>query len=149
MDGLPFDTELVSRSPEETYRLAAQFFALAAPAAIVALYGPLGAGKTTFVRGVARAAGIDPDEVSSPSFTLINEYHGGTCPLYHFDLYRIGDPSEFYSIGGDEYLDRDGLVLIEWAEKGAHYIPDRRLEVHFSIIDATSRRLLFRQRGDA
>lgn len=137
------DRELISGSPEETERYAARFFRMLMSGDVVALYGVLGAGKTCFVRGVAKAAGVDPDEVTSPSFTLINEYPGGETPLFHFDLYRLGDPREFYSTGGDDYFSRAGVILIEWAEKGGGFIPEERYNVHFEIIDENKRRLVF------
>ena len=137
------DRELVSNSPEETERYAARFYHMLVSGDVVALYGVLGAGKTCFVRGVARAAGVDPDEVTSPSFTLINEYPGGELPVFHFDLYRLGDPREFYSTGGDDYFSRDGIVMIEWAEKGGDFIPRQRYNIHFDIIDEHRRRMTF------
>ncbi len=143
MDLLPMGKEIVCRSLAETDSLAARFFDELEPGAFVALYGPLGAGKTTFVRGVAKAAGCDPDDVSSPSFTIINEYHSGKIPLFHFDLYRMADPSEFYTIGGDEYLTRNGIVLLEWPENGKDYLPDNRHEVFITIKDAETRVFTF------
>lgn len=143
MGDLAFDKALFSRSPSETEALAADLYRLVGPAAVVALYGPLGAGKTCFVKGVAGAAGVDPNEVNSPSFTLINEYPGGKTPIFHFDLYRLVDPSEFYSIGGDDYLGRDGIILIEWAENGAGFIPENRINIVFEIVDETTRKIVF------
>lgn len=143
MDELPLETGLLSRSPDETDRLAARFYRMIRPDAVVALLGPLGAGKTCFVRGVAKAAGVDPADVASPSFTLINEYPGGETPIFHFDLYRLKSPAEFAAIGGDDYLNRPGIILIEWAENGAEYIPARRFDVRFEIVDEQSRRLTF------
>lgn len=137
------DRELVSNSPEETEQFAGRFFRMLVSGDIVALYGVLGAGKTCFVRGLAKAAGIDPDEVTSPSFTLINEYPKGELPIFHFDLYRLGGPGEFSSTGGDDYFSRDGIVLIEWAEKGGDFIPRERYNVHFEIMDERRRRLVF------
>jgi tRNA threonylcarbamoyladenosine biosynthesis protein TsaE len=137
------DRELVSCSPEETEQYAARFYRMLVSGDIIALYGVLGAGKTCFVRGVAAAAGVDPDEVTSPSFTFINEYPGGELPIFHFDLYRLGDPREFYSTGGDDYFSRDGVVLIEWAEKGGRFIPPQRYNVHFEILDDDRRQLVF------
>ncbi len=137
------DRELVSNSPEETEAYAGRFFRMLASGDVVALYGVLGAGKTRFVRGVAKAAGIDPDEVTSPSFTLINEYPGGELPIFHFDLYRLGRPEEFSSTGGDDYFSREGIVLIEWAEKGGDFIPVDRYNVHLEIIDENRRKLVF------
>jgi len=147
MGDLPFEKALFSRSPAETEALAADLYHLVGGTALIALYGPLGAGKTCFVRGVAKAAGVDPREVSSPSFTLINEYPGGEIPILHFDLYRLADPSEFYSIGGDDYLGRDGIILIEWAEKGAGFIPDERINIDFEIVDETTRKIVFSRSG--
>lgn len=146
MDDLPLDAPLLSRSLDETDRLAARFYRMIRPDAVVALVGPLGAGKTCFVRGVAKAAGIDPDDVGSPSFTLINEYPGGETPLFHFDLYRLKSPAEFAAIGGDDYLNRSGIVLIEWAENGEGYIPDKRFDVRFEIMGERTRRLTFSRR---
>lgn len=143
MEPLPFDTPIISRSLSETENLAARFYRMVFPCALAGLYGQLGAGKTCFVRGVARAAGVDPDEVSSPSFMLINEYPGGKTPIFHFDLYRIKDPAEFRSIGADEYLNRDGIILIEWAENGQGHIPEKRYNIYFEIVDEHTRRLTF------
>lgn len=143
MDDLPLDTALLSKSLAETDRLAARFYRMIRPDAVVGLVGPLGAGKTSFVRAVAKAAGIDPNDVGSPSFTLINEYPGGETPIFHFDLYRLKTPAEFSAIGGDDYLNRPGIILIEWAENGEGYIPRRRFDVRFEIIDEQSRRLTF------
>ncbi|MCK5126240.1 MAG: tRNA (adenosine(37)-N6)-threonylcarbamoyltransferase complex ATPase subunit type 1 TsaE [candidate division Zixibacteria bacterium] len=145
MNQLLFDKEIVSRSLKETEMLAEEFYREIAPEAFVALVGPLGAGKTTFVKGIAKAAGCDPDEVTSPSFTLINEYRDGQTPLFHFDLFRLADPSEFYAIGGDEYFDQNGIVLIEWPENGEGYLPENRIEVNINIIDAVSRRFVFKR----
>ena len=134
---------VISRSPAETELLAAEFYELAEPDGLAALYGPLGAGKTAFVRGVARAAGVDPTLVGSPSFTFINEYGGGRTPLYHFDLFRLKNPEEIFSLGADDYFNRPGLILIEWADRGGPYIPRPRYEIFFEIVDDSSRHLTF------
>lgn len=143
---LIFDKEIISGSLEETESLAAQFLKQITPSAIVGLYGPLGSGKTTIVRFIASSAGVDPDDVSSPTFTLINEYLGGTVPIYHFDLYRLADPSEMYGIGAEEYFSRPGITLIEWAENGGRYIPANRFEIHLDIVDEQKRRIKFIRR---
>lgn len=143
MEAVTFDRPLISRSPDETEAYAKLLYGMLTPGDIVGLYGPLGAGKSCFVRGVARAAGVDPDEVTSPSFTLINEYLGGEQPIFHFDLYRLQEPAEFYSTGGDDYFDRDGIVLIEWAEKGGEFVPRQDYLVRMEIVDENRRQLTF------
>jgi tRNA threonylcarbamoyladenosine biosynthesis protein TsaE len=130
--------EHVSSSPEETERLAARLARELSPGSVVALRGPLGAGKTVFVRGLCRALGIDPRTVSSPTFTIINEY-GGTFPLYHIDLYRIETPAEAADLGLDEYFDRPGIVALEWPERAESLLPPDTVNVVFRRLDDRSR----------
>ena len=106
----------VTRSEEETTAFAADFAARLAPGAIVLLFGDLGAGKTAFVRGLALGLGLDPDVVSSPTFTLIQHYRGAPS-LYHADLYRLQGGAEVDDLGLDELASGDAIVAIEWAEK--------------------------------
>ena len=89
----------------------------------IAMYGDLGAGKTAFVQGLAKALGIT-NHVTSPTFTIVNEYEG-RLPLYHFDVYRIADPDEMYEIGYDDYIYSDGVCVVEWAELIEDLFPDR------------------------
>jgi tRNA threonylcarbamoyladenosine biosynthesis protein TsaE len=142
---LEFDTKIISHSLADTESLAAEFYKIVGVQDVVALIGPLGAGKTVFVRGFAAAAGVDPDKVNSPTFTLVNEYLDGQTPIFHFDLYRFEKASEFHEIGGDDYLNRDGIALIEWAENGAGFIPENRFEIEIDIVDESSRSLIFRK----
>lgn len=103
-----------SYSAEDTQRIAAEIADTLRGGEFVAMYGDLGAGKTAFVQGLARALGIDTP-VTSPTFTIVNEYYG-RLPLYHFDVYRIADSDEMYEIGYDDYIASEGVCIVEWAE---------------------------------
>ena len=98
------------------------------PGDILLLEGDLGAGKTTFSRGVARALGVAPEEIRSPTFTLINIYRG-TIPVYHIDLYRVEKPGDLLELGLEEWLGTDGLALVEWGERLGPYRPARAMRV--------------------
>ncbi len=137
---MPIILNIVSHSEEETLALAAKLVRLFKPGDVLVLTGVLGAGKTVFVRGLAAAMGIDEGLVNSPSFTLVNEYQGETM-LYHFDLYRLADSSELYEIGWDEYLGRDGLVVVEWGEKADEYLPNRYYQIEFGMVGETDREI--------
>jgi len=105
-----------THSEEETAAVGRELAATLSAGDALLLYGDLGAGKTAFVRGLAEGLGVHRDEVSSPTFTLIQEYRGGRLPLFHVDLYRIDDPRELDELGLDE-IAVDGVLAIEWAEK--------------------------------
>ena len=107
---------LVTHSEAETARIGRHLADGLVPGSIVLLFGDLGAGKTSLVRGLAEGLGVDPDEVSSPTFTLIREYRGGRLPLLHVDLYRLHDPREIEELGLEE-LGTDAATAIEWAER--------------------------------
>ena len=110
---------------------------LRAPA-LVLLIGNLGAGKTTLAKGIVNGLGAaDPDEVSSPTFTLIHEYGGGRA--YHVDLYRLDDPREVATLGLDEIFDRDAVVLIEWGERFPQLLPSRRTEIRIAALPSDER----------
>jgi tRNA threonylcarbamoyladenosine biosynthesis protein TsaE len=119
--------DLVTGSEEETSRAGESFAADLKAGDVVFLYGPLGAGKTAFVRGLARGLGASGDDVSSPTFTLIQEYPGARATLYHVDLYRL-EPQEIPDLGLEELLAGDGIVAIEWAERWLER-PDGAYEV--------------------
>ena len=106
----------ITNGPEETEALGARLARALGPGAVVAFTGDLGAGKTAFVRGLARGLGI-PDRVTSPTFTIVNEYEGGRLPLFHFDLYRLGCADELFDIGWEDYLARGGVCAVEWSER--------------------------------
>ena len=107
--------EYVSNSPAETEALGAALAGRLKPGAVVAFSGDLGAGKTAFVRGMARGLDI-PERVTSPTFTIVNEYEGGRLPLFHFDMYRLSSSDELFDIGWEDYLVRVGVCAVEWSE---------------------------------
>jgi tRNA threonylcarbamoyladenosine biosynthesis protein TsaE len=107
---------LITHSEAETGAAGRDLASTLVPGSVVLLFGDLGAGKTAFVRGLAEGLGVDPLEVSSPTFTLLQEYRGGRLPLFHADLYRLNDAREVEDLGLDE-LTADGVLAIEWAEK--------------------------------
>lgn len=109
------DDAILTRSDAETEAVGAQLGAGLGPGAVILLHGELGAGKTAFVRGLAQGLGIDPDEVSSPTFTLVQEYRGGRLALFHVDLYRLAS-GEVDDLGLDA-LAAEGVLAIEWAER--------------------------------
>ena len=106
----------ISHSPAETESLGEQFGRAAQRGLVIALSGDLGAGKTQFVRGLARGLGIS-GRVHSPTFTLVNEYGGGRLKLFHLDLYRLETAEQILSAGIEEYLKPDGVSVVEWAER--------------------------------
>lgn len=108
----------ISNSVEETEQIGAELACSLPAGTIVAFTGDLGAGKTAFVRGMARGLGIE-ERVTSPTFTIVNEYDGGTRPLFHFDLYRLYDADELFDIGWEDYLVRGGICAVEWSERAA------------------------------
>ena len=105
----------LTRSAAETEQLGAALARHLKPGSVIAYRGDLGAGKTAFTRGLARGLGI-PDPVTSPTYTIVNEYLNGRLPLFHFDMYRIGDSEELFDLGWEDYLARDGVCAVEWSE---------------------------------
>ena len=121
-----------STSEAETRAIAAALAPTLTPGAVVLLSGDLGAGKTAFVRGLAEGLGIDPDEVTSPTFTLVHEYRGGRLPLIHVDLYRL-DRAELDEVGLDQDLAATGVTAVEWSERLLRSIAD---SIAVRIIDS-------------
>lgn len=117
-----------TRSPEETFALGKKIGEMARQGEIYTLTGDLGVGKTVFTQGVAAGLGIT-EPVSSPTFTIIQEYDSGRLPFYHFDVYRIGDIEEMDEIGYDDYFFGQGICLIEWANLIEEILPENRREV--------------------
>ncbi len=116
-----------SYSREDTARIAAELAGALKGGEFVAMYGELGAGKTAFVQGLAKALGIR-QHVTSPTFTIVNEYEG-RLPLYHFDVYRIADPDEMYEIGYEDYLGMGGVCIVEWSELIEELFPEEYIKV--------------------
>ena len=130
---------ITTQSENETVDAARAVGAALSAGQVVLLFGDLGAGKTAFVRGLAEGLGIAGDEVSSPTFTLVQEYRGGRLPLVHVDLYRLNDPREVDDLGLDE-MGADGVLAVEWAEK-LPQPPDAAIEVRINHLDADTRTL--------
>ena len=116
-----------TKSEEGTFEVGKEFGKMLKKGDIICINGDLGVGKTVFVRGVARTLGVK-GYLTSPTFTIVNEYETSTIPLYHLDLYRIDDPEEFYEFGIEEYLD-DGIVIIEWANKVESVLPENPIYI--------------------
>lgn len=122
-----------ARGIPATWRVAARVAAMLPAGGVVALQGELGAGKTTFVQGLARALGIRRP-VTSPTFTLVSEYAGGALRLVHMDLYRLRDPDDLLAIGFHDYLGRGSLVAVEWPERAGDLLPTGTLWVTLALV---------------
>ncbi len=119
---------LESRSEADTFALGVKIGSEAKPGEVYSIIGDLGAGKTALTKGVAAGLGID-EPVSSPTFTIVQVYEGGRLPLYHFDVYRIGDVEEMEEIGYEDYLYSGGVTLIEWADLIRDILPPEYQEI--------------------
>ena len=133
--------EFITNSPEETEAVGAALGRILPAGTVLAYRGDLGAGKTAFTRGLARGLGY-AEPVTSPTYTIVNEYLGGRLPLFHFDMYRLASSDDLWDIGWDDYLDRNGVCAVEWSEnvedamEGAIYVTihktgenSRRIEI--------------------
>ena len=107
--------EYITNSPCETEAVGAALARVLEPGAVIAYRGDLGAGKTAFTRGLARGLGVK-ESVTSPTYTIVNEYLSGSMPLFHFDMYRLGSEDELFDIGWEDYLERGGVCAVEWSE---------------------------------
>jgi tRNA threonylcarbamoyladenosine biosynthesis protein TsaE len=130
-----------TNSPEETECLAAAWAKLLRPGTVIAYRGDLGAGKTAFTRGLARGLGIT-DPVTSPTYTIVNEYLDGRIPLFHFDMYRLHSADDLFDIGWDDYLERGGICAVEWSENVADALEDPFV-VTIEKVDETTRKITF------
>lgn len=142
--------EFLSHSPRETEEIGAALGQKLTSGAIVAYRGDLGAGKTAFTRGLARGLGCG-EQVTSPTYTIVNEYLSGRLPLFHFDMYRLRSADDLWGIGWDDYLDRGGVCAVEWSENVAEAMEDpvivtieklgedsRRITIEGGSVDASA-----------
>ena len=136
---------VISSSPEETEEIGFQLGRRLPVGSIVCFFGDLGAGKTTFIKGMARGFGqIDPNEVNSPTFVYLNIYEG-RFPIYHFDLYRLKDVQEFIRMGFDDYLGGESICCLEWSERIESQLPEKTVRVDIRHIDQTQREVRISQ----
>jgi len=132
--------EFTTHSAEETTDLGRKLAAKMLPPKLVLLRGDLGAGKTTLVKGVAAGFGAaTEDEVTSPTFTLVHEYRGPTATLYHIDLYRVDTQRELETLGLDDLMTENSILLIEWGEKFARFTKERDIEISLERIEENER----------
>ena len=137
--------QFTSSSVDETIRIGFEFGKRLKEGDVVCLDGELGAGKTHFVKGVASFFGIEPEKVSSPTYTLIHEY-SGDLPVYHFDCYRLKHEQEALEIGAEEYFYGDGVCLIEWPEKIDGLIPEEAIWIQMSHLPEDKRKIIIHQK---
>lgn len=130
---------IITTSPAETQKLAAELAGRLRPPAVVALFGDIGAGKTCFVQGLATGLGLHTP-ITSPTFIIINEYPG-PVPLYHMDLYRLLTAADAIATGLEEYFDRPGITAIEWAERAEELLPPNAIRVRLECIGKRRRRI--------
>src|SRR5581483_1012419 len=138
--------QVFSKSPEETFHLGALLGREAAGGEVVGLSGPLGAGKTEFVKGLAKGLDVTDAYVSSPTFILVHP-HEGRLPLYHIDLYRLEKEDDAAGIGLEEYLEGDGVAAVEWAERGLRFLPEERLMISLHYREGNRREFIFTASG--
>ncbi|MBQ2296298.1 MAG: tRNA (adenosine(37)-N6)-threonylcarbamoyltransferase complex ATPase subunit type 1 TsaE [Clostridia bacterium] len=140
--------KFVTKSSGETAEVAAALGAKISSSAVIAFTGDLGAGKTTFIKGLAKALGYS-GEVSSPTFAIVHEYIGGRLPLYHFDMYRVESWESLYSTGFFEYMETDAVLAVEWSENIENALPDDLITVDITRgEDDNERVILISSRGE-
>ena len=131
--------EYITHSPEETEEIGAALAQKLNAGTVIAYRGDLGAGKTAFTRGLARGLGYR-ESVTSPTYTIVNEYLGGRLPLFHFDMYRLGSADDLWDIGWEDYLDRGGVCAVEWSENVQEAM-EGAISVSIAKLDENTRRI--------
>ena len=130
---------IISNSWEQTFEAGKTLAKKLSPGDVIAFHGDLGAGKTVFVRGLAEGLGLDA-RVTSPTFTIVNEYEGD-IPLFHFDMYRLSGSDELFEIGWEDYLSRGGICAVEWSEITEDAFPENTINIYIKKIDDNSREI--------
>ena len=138
--------EYCSNSEQETEALGRRLGERLKPGSVIAYTGDLGAGKTAFTRGLARGLGI-LGQVTSPTFTIVNEYEGGRLPLFHFDMYRLGSADELFDIGWEDYLARNGVCAVEWSENVDEALEEDTIRVDIRRGESDHQRVISIQGG--
>ena len=133
--------QYVSNSEEETEALGVRLADELKAGAVIAFTGDLGAGKTAFTRGLARGLGVG-GRVTSPTFTIVNEYEGGRLPLFHFDMYRLGSSDELFDIGWEDYLNRGGVCAVEWSENVSDALEEDAISVEICRGELDNQRII-------
>lgn len=133
----------ISKSIEDTYKIANEFAKTLIQGDIVLLVGDLGAGKTAFVKGIVKSFGGEQEGVTSPTFTIVNAYDLENFSIFHFDLYRLENPEELYNIGFEEYFYGNGICFIEWPERASDFFDSNAKIVQINKIDEHTREILF------
>ena len=133
--------QFTTNSPAETEAVGAALSRILIPGTVIAYRGDLGAGKTAFTRGLARGLGVS-DPVTSPTYTIVNEYLGGRMPLFHFDMYRLHSADDLWDIGWEDYLERGGICAVEWSENVTEAMEDA-ITVTIEKLGEETRRITF------
>ena len=134
--------EFITHSPEETIALGRSLAAALLPPKVVLLRGDLGAGKTTLVKGIAEGfQAASEEDVTSPTFTLVHEYRGPSASVFHIDLYRVDTPRQLETLGLDDLMSGNSVLLIEWGEKFARFVRERDVEIALERVGETERRI--------
>jgi len=138
------DFKYTTKSVIDTLELAENLESEKFPGMVICLNGDLGSGKTIFVKGFAKALGIE-ENITSPTFNIVKEYMNGELPLYHMDVYRIDDNQDF---GVEDYFNKNGICILEWAEMIEDRLPQERLDINIKIVDENTRILVFKPYGE-
>lgn len=141
-------TEYITNGAQETEELGVRLGQTLRPGTVIAYTGDLGAGKTAFTRGLARGLEI-PERVTSPTFTIVNEYEGGRLPLFHFDMYRLGSSDELFDIGWEDYLARGGVCAVEWSENVEDALEEGTIRIDIRRGEHENQRLITVENGPA